>query len=67
MTDTPTDDTIEAGNRSSAEKEGRFHSYESSVVPWFVRLLWLGFWTLAVWYVLSFLLPVLQSEISNPP
>lgn len=47
--------------------EERFHDYEGYVVPWYVRLMWLGFWILAVWYVVSFLLPILPIEISNPP
>ena len=35
--------------------------------PWYVRLIWLCFWVFAIYYVLRYLFPDLQSEILNPP
>ena len=43
--------------------EGQFHNYTSNDIPWYVRLIWLGFWTLAVVYTIRFLFPALQSEL----
>jgi hypothetical protein len=32
-----------------------------------VRLMWLCFWVFAVYYVIKYLFPDLQTEIINPP
>lgn len=42
--------------------ERRFHSYEGSVIPFFVRLLWVGFYCLAIYYCLAYLFPSLRLE-----
>ena len=54
-------------NGASARHEGQFHSYVSNRIPWYVRLLWLLFWVFAVAYVIRYLFPALQIEISSPP
>ncbi len=46
--------------------ENRFHTYVSNCIPWYVRLIWLCFWIFAVYYVISYLFPDLQTEIFNP-
>ncbi|RIK85346.1 MAG: hypothetical protein DCC67_04125 [Planctomycetota bacterium] len=51
----------------SAQSEGRFHTYVSNRIPWYVRLIWLLFWIFAVGYVIMYLFPALQVEITNPP
>ena len=43
--------------------EGEFHNYTSNSIPWYVRLMWLGFWILAVTYTIRFLFPAVQSEL----
>jgi hypothetical protein len=43
--------------------ERRFHSYTGNDIPWYVRLMWLGFWVLAVVYTIRFLFPALQAEL----
>jgi hypothetical protein len=52
---------------TAPEVEHSFHRYRSNQIPWFVHLLWVCFWILAVYYVLRFLFPVIQGELSNPP
>ncbi len=49
------------------EREGRFHRYQSSRVPWYVHVLWLLFWIFAVAYVLRYLLPAIKVEFLSPP
>lgn len=60
---TPTD----AGDPGSAVRESRFHTYVGARIPWYVRLIWLGFWVFAVAYVILYLFPALQIEITSPP
>ncbi len=43
--------------------EGRYHNYTSNAIPWYVRLIWLGFWTLAIVYTIQYLFPALQAEL----
>ena len=50
-----------------AEVEHRFHSYSSNRIPWYVRLIWIGFWVFAIYYVVTYLFPDLQTEIVTPP
>jgi hypothetical protein len=47
--------------------EGKNHAYVGNAIPWYVRLLWVGFWILFVAYILRWLIPALKVEISNPP
>jgi hypothetical protein len=52
---------------TSAARENRFHTYVGNRIPWYVRLIWLLFWVFAVSYVILYLFPALQVEITNPP
>lgn len=47
----------------TAEAEGRFHNYVGNRIPWYVRLIWIGFWIFAVYYTVTYLFPSLQSEL----
>jgi hypothetical protein len=49
------------------EQENQFHTYVTHRVPWFIHALWLGFWILAIWYVLTFQFPVIPTEFKSPP
>ena len=51
----------------SAEQDARFHTYSSHVIPWYVRLMWIVFWTFAIGYVIKYYLPAIQSELLTPP
>ena len=52
---------------SSLENEQEFHHYRSSTIPWYVRLIWLGFWIFAVYYTIRYLFPNLQLELFSKP
>jgi hypothetical protein len=52
---------------NSPAAENRYHTYVGNRIPWYVRLIWLCFWVFAVYYVITYLFPDLQSEIINPP
>ena len=43
--------------------EGRYHDYTGNRIPWYVRLIWLGFWCFAIYYVVAYLFPALQVEL----
>jgi hypothetical protein len=64
---TPPTNARERIESTSPEAEGRFHTYVGNRIPWYVRLMWLCFWVFAVYYVITYLFPDLQSEILNPP
>ncbi len=49
------------------EKELQYHTYVSSVIPWYVRLIWLVFWIFAAAYVIRNFLPAIQTELLTPP
>ena len=49
--------------QKSAEAEGTFHRYRGNDIPWYVRVIWLGFWILAVVYTIRFLFPALRVEL----
>lgn len=46
----------------SLEDEQKFHTYRGSAIPFYVRLLWVGFYTLAIFYALLYLFPAIRSE-----
>jgi hypothetical protein len=53
--------------KHSAGSRGKNHSYVGHAIPWFVRLLWLGFWIICITYILTWLVPALKKEIVSPP
>ncbi|MEX2185414.1 MAG: hypothetical protein WD875_01415 [Pirellulales bacterium] len=53
--------------QTTPDEEHRYHDYRGSAIPWYVRLLWLGFWILAIYYVVSYLIPEMQIELIKPP
>jgi hypothetical protein len=55
------------GDAASAQRESGYHTYRGSRIPWYVRLIWIGFWCFAVYYTLTYLFPSLQVELLNPP
>lgn len=54
-------------DKTSAEEEHQFHNYVGNAIPWYVRLIWILFWALAIYYMIAFLFPAMQIEISSPP
>lgn len=52
---------------ASAEAENKHHDYLGSQIPWYIHLLWVSFWILAIYYVVTFLFPAFRTEIVSPP
>lgn len=50
-----------------ADVEHQYHQYVGNRIPWYVRLIWIGFWCFAVYYVIRYLFPDLQTELLAPP
>ena len=48
---------------TTAEVEHQHHHYRSNEIPWYVRLIWIGFWVFAVYYTIRYLFPALQVEL----
>lgn len=49
--------------QSTPESEARNHTYTSSVIPWYVRLIWILFWIFVVYYGVTYFLPAIQEEL----
>ncbi|HVW37409.1 MAG TPA: hypothetical protein VHB99_08890 [Pirellulales bacterium] len=47
--------------------EDQYHAYTGNRIPWYVRLVWVGFWCFAVYYTVRYLFPDLQTELITPP
>jgi hypothetical protein len=43
------------------EDDRSYHTYETHRIPWLIRLLWVGFWVGAVWYVLRYAIPMARN------
>jgi hypothetical protein len=43
--------------------EHQYHQYRGNRIPWYVRLMWIGFWCFAVYYIIQYLLPALPIEV----
>jgi hypothetical protein len=43
--------------------DDQYHHYVGNRIPWYVRLMWLGFWILAVTYTIRLLFPAIQAEL----
>ena len=52
---------------ASPAEENRHHCYTGNQIPWYVRLMWIAFWCLAIYYVIRYLFPELQTELLAPP
>lgn len=59
--------TAPAPEQTSPQEEHRFHHYRGNEIPWYVRLIWVGFWIFTVYYVVVNLFPALQVELMLPP
>lgn len=52
---------------ASAEQEAKFLNYTGNAIPWGVRLVWIFFWILTIYYVITFMIPAIQTELLAPP
>jgi hypothetical protein len=58
---------VPSDDPGSPEAESQYHTYVGNRIPWYVRLIWFGFWVFAIYYVITYLFPDLQSEILTRP
>ncbi|MFO0807635.1 MAG: hypothetical protein U0746_03345 [Gemmataceae bacterium] len=56
-----------APETQSPEAERKYHFYSSHVIPWYVHALWVSFWLGAIAYLLIYALPMVRTEVANPP
>lgn len=52
---------------NSPETEHQYHHYTGNRIPWYVRLMWLGFWVFAIAYTIRFVFPAIQIELFPQP
>jgi len=52
---------------TSPEAEHQYHHYTGNVIPWYVRVMWLGFWIIAIAYTVRLLFPAMQAELFQQP
>ncbi len=45
------------------EVEHQHHDYTGNEIPWYVRLIWIGFWIFTFYYTIVYLFPALQVEL----
>ncbi|MEZ6060812.1 MAG: hypothetical protein R3C19_10645 [Planctomycetaceae bacterium] len=64
MSDTNLPSNVE---QPSPREEHTFHHYRGNVIPWYVRLIWVGFWIGAVVYIIRYFFPAMQVELLLPP
>jgi len=41
----------------------KYHHYTGNRIPWYVRLIWIGFWVFAIAYTIQFMFPAIQDEL----
>ena len=49
--------------RTAIEVDDTYHAYTGNRIPWYVRLMWIGFWAFAIVYTIRFLFPAVQQEL----
>lgn len=52
--------------KPQVQADQQYHHYTGNRIPWYVRLMWLGFWVFAVYYTIQFLFPAIQNELFEP-
>jgi hypothetical protein len=52
---------------TTPEEENKNHTYTTNRIPWYVHVIWVTFWVLAITYVLVYQFPVVRKEFLNPP
>jgi hypothetical protein len=46
---------------SSLQEDGRFHTYTTHRIPWWVRAMWIAFWIGAIWYMVKYTIPMTRN------
>jgi hypothetical protein len=55
--------TLPEVEHTPAQVEHRHHDYVGNRIPWYVRLIWVGFWIFAVAYTIQYLFPAIKTEL----
>lgn len=50
----------------SPAEENRFHTYATHHIPWYIRIMWVVFWVLAVYYVIRWAVPMAKVFFKQP-
>ena len=56
-----------SADQGTPEREHVYHYYCGNEIPWYVRVIWLGFWVFAVVYIIRYFFPAMQTELVLPP
>jgi hypothetical protein len=48
---------------TSAQHEHQHHHYSGNAIPWYVRLIWIGFWCFAIYYTVTYLFPAIRAGL----
>jgi len=43
--------------------EHQYHNYTGNRIPWYVRLIWVGFWCFVAYYTIQYLFPAIRVEL----
>lgn len=54
-------------DRTSVENEGKFHHYVGNHIPWYIHILWILFWGFVAYYLVQYLIPMIQLEMQSAP
>jgi hypothetical protein len=49
------------------EEENKNHTFVTNRIPWFVHVIWVTFWILAIIYIVTYQFPAIRTEFLNPP
>ncbi len=61
-------DTTSTGpENTTPEQDHAYHYYRGNEIPWYIRVIWLGFWIGTVYYVIRYFFPAMQVELVLPP
>ena len=60
-------DTVPSIEHTTPEQEHVYHQYRGNVFPWYVRVIWIGFWIFTVYYIITYFFPAMQVELISPP
>lgn len=52
---------------ATPKEESRYHHYTGNTIPWFVHLIWVIFWIIAIYYAVNWMWPTMQVEMLSPP
>jgi len=64
MIDVTNSKTVE---QATPESEHNFHHYRGNVIPWYVRMIWIGFWIFTVYYIITYFFRAMQIKLTSPP